>query len=280
MIGVLEEMVRLVRRGEIFGVATVLSATGSPGRIGHKMVVRPDGSIVGTIGGGSLEQRVRADTLAAISKKEGKVHTYVLSQSADEGLDSLCGGKLEVAIEVVPNRPYLLLVGAGHVARDVGRMCHLLEYPYTVVDDRPEMLLTKDWPGAGHLICRDPGSWVGEVDLTAFTHVLLMNYSYRHDFASLQAALRKFTGVLGMMGSERKRQKLYADLPEELQQETGRVRCPIGIDLPAISPAEIAVAVLAQIIGDRDPTYRASEDEDHERVGSPEEAGPDQASTR
>jgi len=256
MIRVLEEMVRLARRGDVFAVATVLAAAGSPGRVGHKMVVRRDGSTLGTIGGGSLEETVKRDALSVIAEKKGRVRSYVLSKSADDGLDSLCGGKLEVSIEVVPGRPNLLLIGGGHVAREVGRLCHMLEYPYTVVDDRSEVTEEQEWPGAEQVVCADPGGWINESDLASYSHMLLLNYSYRHDFSSLEAALAKFDGVLGMIGSDRKRKKLYADLPGHLAEKTDRVRCPIGLNLPATSPAEIAVAILAQIIGDRDPSYR------------------------
>ena len=256
MIHILDEMRRLLQCGELFAVATVLRASGAPGRIGHKMVVRRDGSTLGTIGGGGLEERVTADALQALSRKEGRVETYVLSKKKDGGLDSLCGGTLDVAIEVVPNRPHLLLVGAGHVSRDVARLCRQLEYPFSVLDDRPEMTRPEDWPGAAHVACSDPGSWLAEHDLDAYSHILLLNYDYRHDAAALRSALGRYSGILGMIGSERKRKQLYAELPPEQQALTAKVRCPIGLDIPATSPAEIAVAIMAQIIGDRDPSYR------------------------
>lgn len=256
MIQVLEEMRRLARRGESFAVATVLRATGAPGRIGHKMLVRRDGSIVGTIGGGGLEKQVIADALDALACKEGRFGTYVLSKNAEGGLDSLCGGTLDVAIEIVPDRPYLLLVGAGHVSRDVGRLCAQLDYPYAVVDDRADMTAGDDWPGATEVICADPGAWLTAADLAPYTHILLLNYSYHHDASSLRATLGRYHGKLGMIGSDRKRKQLYAELPPEQRALTSTVRCPIGLTLPATSPAEIAVAILAEIIGDRDPTYR------------------------
>src|SRR5210317_597510 len=117
MLQELETMIELIRRGETFAVASVLRASGTPGRIGHKMIIRTDGTCQGTIGGGSLEEQVKIDAREALEARQGSVRTYVLSQNAENGLDSLCGGKLEVAIEIVPGRPNLLLVGGGHVAR-------------------------------------------------------------------------------------------------------------------------------------------------------------------
>jgi xanthine dehydrogenase accessory factor len=249
-------MIELIRQGETFAVATVLRATGSPGRIGHKMILRADGSCHGTIGGGSLEEQVKIDAHQALRARKGRVESYTLSQGAEDGLDSLCGGKLEVAIEIVPGRPNLLLAGGGHVARAVGRICDLLEYSYSVVDDREEATQSVDWPGASELICEDPAEYLTRADLGSFSHLLIMNYSHRHDLASLKIALERFRGRIGMIGSERKRKKLYAELSPELREKAAEVRCPIGIPLPAVSPAEIAVSILAQVIGDLDPAYR------------------------
>jgi len=250
MIRVLEKMMDLLRTGETFAVATVLSASGTPGRIGHKMIVRSDGSTYGTIGGGSLEEKVKEDCLEALRRGEGTSRSYVLSKSAPGGLDSLCGGRQEMAIEIVPGAPHVLILGGGHVGRAVATLCRQLEYAYTVVDDRPETC-AGDWPGAAAVVCRPPDDFLRDADLTPFSHALLLNYAYRHDQAALEAALENFTGIIGMIGSERKRDRLYENLPERLRSEASRVRCPVGIPIPVRSPAEIAVAILAEIIVDR-----------------------------
>jgi xanthine dehydrogenase accessory factor len=271
MIRELEQMISLVRRGETFAVATVLRAAGSPGRIGHKMVVRGDGTTFGTIGGGSLEEAVKADARTALASKEGAVRTYVLSRNAKDGLDSLCGGKLDVVIEIVPGKPNLLLAGGGHVARAVGELCRQLDYPYSVIDDREEATAAELWPGAVEVIRSHPGEYLANADLASFSHLLILNYSHRLDYASLEAALQHFPGIIGMIGSDRKRKQIYAQLSPELRAQTDRVRCPVGVPLPAVSPAEIAVSIMAQVIGDRDPRYRESTPDAAEEPGAREE---------
>jgi xanthine dehydrogenase accessory factor len=251
MLQIIDKMGELIRRGETFAVATVLKAKGSPGRIGHKMIVRRDGTTFGTVGGGPLEKEIKADCLEALRRGEGISRSYVLSPDADGGLDSLCGGKQDMAIEIVPGRPHVLIVGGGHVGRAVGRLCHLLDYGYSVVDDREEVTRPEDWPGAESVSCSDPGGYLRETDLSCYSHVLLLNYNHQQDAVTLEAVLERFDGPIGMIGSARKRDIIYENLPEHLKEKTGAVRCPVGIPIPARSPAEIAVSILGEIMTDR-----------------------------
>lgn len=251
MLQIIDKMRELIRRGETFAVATVLKASGSPGRIGHKMIVRHDGSTFGTVGGGPLEERVRHDCLEALKKGEGMFKSFVLSAGHEGGLDSLCGGKQDMAIEIVPGRPHVLIVGGGHVGSAVGRLCGILDYGYSVVDDREEVTKKEDWPDAESVIHNDPAEYLREADLTGYTHILLLNHSHQQDAATLQASLERFDGPIGMIGSTRKRDRIYEGLPSHLQEKASKVRCPVGIPIPARSPAEIAVTILGEIITDR-----------------------------
>jgi xanthine dehydrogenase accessory factor len=244
-------MLELMDRGETFAVATVLRGRGSPGRIGHKMIVLPDGRTFGTVGGGALEERVKKDALEALRRGEGVVHSYVLSDRAPGGLDSLCGGKEEVAIEIVPRRPHLLILGGGHVGRAVARLCHELEYAFTVVDDREEMTRPEDWPPEGQVVREDPARFVAQADLAPFTHLVIVTYAHRLDAACLRPALERFPGPIGLIGSRRKRERILEGLPESLRAEAHRIRCPVGLPLGGNTPAEIAVSILAEVIRDR-----------------------------
>jgi xanthine dehydrogenase accessory factor len=251
MINILQRMIDLLRRGETFAVASVLRAHGSPGRIGHKMIVRRDGSTYGTIGGGSIEERVKRDALEALRRGEGALHAYDLSTHSPDAVDAICGGRQEVAIEIVPGRPNILILGAGHMGRAVSEMCRLLEYGFTVVDERTEMTGGKDWPGAEAVHRADPADFLRKEDLSPYTHLLIMTHSHTKDGAALEAALEQFPGKIGMIGSQRKRTGVIASLPAHLKSKAETVRCPVGISIPARSPAEIAVAILAEIISDR-----------------------------
>lgn len=264
MLLLIEKMAELVRRGETFAVATVLQAHGSPGKIGHKMIVMRDGTTFGTVGGGATEEQIKADCLEALRRGEGAFKSYVLS--TDKGLDSYCGGKQDMGIEIVPGRPHVLIVGGGHVGNAVGRLCALLDYGFSVVDDRPEMLSPDGWSGAESLFETDPGEFLREADLSRFSHILLLNYSPDHDLVTLRAALERFDGPIGMIGSTRKRTRLFKELPAELQERAEDVRCPVGIPVPTETPAEIAVAIVAQIITDRHGGEAAARDEAAKRA--------------
>ena len=157
-----------------------------------------------------------------------------------------------MAIEIVPGRPHLLILGAGHMGRAIGNLCRLLDYGFSVVDDRADLTDSKDWDGAEAVFCADPEEFLRSSDTTPYTHLLIMNYTHKLDGASVGAALKHFSGIIGMIGSARKRDAIYKGLPEELRAKTQRVRCPVGLtSIPARSPAEIAVAILGEIIGDR-----------------------------
>jgi len=241
MIDVLNRMIELLQRGETYAVATVLRAKGSPGRIGHKMIIRFDGSTFGTIGGGSVEEQVKADALAALKKGEGIFKTYDLSQKSTAGVDSLCGGIQDMSIEIVPGRPHLLILGAGHMGRSIGEFCRLLDYGYSVVDDREELTKPEEWENAQGVFCTNPAEFIQTSDMTPYTHLLIMNYTHQLDGDSLNAALEYFPGIIGMIGSTRKRDAIYKNLPDKLREQTGRVRCPVGLtSIPARSPAASA----------------------------------------
>lgn len=248
----MNKMIELLQRGETFAVASVLRAKGSPGRIGHKMIVRFDGSTIGTVGGGSVEEQVKADAMNALKKGEGIFKAYDLSQKSPTGIDSLCGGRQDMAIEIVPGRPHLLIMGAGHMGRSISDLCRLLDYGYSVVDDRAELTNRDDWDNAQGVFCSDPAEFLRTADVTPYTHLLIMNYTHQLDGESLQAALERFPGIIGMIGSTRKRDAIYKSLSDKLREKTSSVRCPVGLtSIPARSPAEIAVAILGEIIGDR-----------------------------
>jgi xanthine dehydrogenase accessory factor len=224
-----------IERRERVALATVVAVQGaSPAQPGFKLLVRADGSWAGNVGGGALEQRIRTDALAAI--QSGLVHLahYRLTEEGPDALGMLCGGEVSVFIEPYGTQPALLIVGGGHLGRPLAELAQIVGYAVQVVDVRPER-------------ADRPAFEAGEI--TGSTYVVLITEDHVTDEATLRQALGTPAPYIGMIGSLRKvsivLDHLRADgFPAE---DLARVRAPIGLDLGGRQPAEIALAILAEI---------------------------------
>jgi xanthine dehydrogenase accessory factor len=257
--GLLQVITNLERRGIRTAVATVVEAVGSvPGKLGARMVMAAGGELHGTVGGAGLEERVKAllgDAL--LGRERPGLHRFELARQKPGGLDSICGGSVSIFIEVMNPRPHLVLFGGGHVGLAVARLCDVLEYRYTVVDDRPEYASRDRFPGAAEHFAGHAADFFRGRDTTPYSHVFVLGYSHHEDEATLTTAMRAFSGPIGLIGSQSKRVDLRSRLATagiSVAEFDRRVTCPIGLDIAAETPAEIAVAILGEVIRD----YRRS----------------------
>lgn len=227
-----------------------MHAVGSvPGKTGFKMLVRQDGSTVGTVGGAGLEERVKALAQRALAEKRGDFARFDLATWKPEGLDSVCGGTVDVAIEVVLPVPHLLVAGGGHVGKAIADIAPRLDWRVTVVDDRPEYATRERFPDAEEVVLAGP-EWFAKSDLGRYSHLYLLGYSWRVDTEILKHALPRFPGAVGVIGSKAKWVEMRAALARAGVDDAlvARIASPIGLDIKAETPAEIAIAVLAEAI--------------------------------
>ncbi len=248
---VAREAVRLMDAHQPYARATVVRAAGSvPGKVGSSMIVRPDGSSVGTVGGAALEERVRALCRRAIETREGSLHHFTLQPGRKDGLPSMCGGAVDVAIEYVPATPNVLLWGGGHVSQAIARLLPVLEYDYSVADDRPEWITAERFPEADRRIVASPEQVWEQLDPGSFTHVYLLGYDAQKDRELLYQTLPRCRGYIGLIASETKRRRIFASLRARgvADAELRRVHSPIGLAIGAETPAEIAVSVVAEMV--------------------------------
>ena len=255
----LAAIVDLERRGVRFAVATVVETVGSvPGKLGARLILTADGHELGTVGGAGLEEKVKSLLRAALAGGRGAgLHHFDLARQKPGGLDSVCGGSATIFIEIMNPRPHLVLFGGGHVALAVARLCDLLEYRYTVVDDRRDYATGERFPQAVETIAGHAGDFFRGRDLAPYTHLYVLGYSHHEDEATLAAALTGFPGPIGLIGSRAKREDLRARIVArgiDAAVFDGRVTCPIGLPIGAETPAEIAVAILGEVI----KAYRAA----------------------
>ncbi len=250
------EALRLLESHQPFVRATVVKTVGSvPGKIGASMIVRADGSHLGTVGGAALEERVKELASTTFATQRGDLHHFDLQAWTPGGLPSLCGGSVDVAVEYVPARPNLLLWGGGHVAQALATILPTLEYDYSVADDRPEWVGADRFPQADRREVVSPERIWEVFDPPTFTHLYLLGYDAAKDLEVLASAIERFPNSIGLIASASKREHMYADLRARgvTREALGRVRSPVGLEIGGETPAEIAVSIVAEIVAGMHP---------------------------
>lgn len=245
-----EEMVRLTRQGEPFALATVIAHDGSsPRKAGAKMLVRCDGSSLGTVGGGRIEQ----ETIEAARVALADNRVYTLEFVLTEEYGYACGGSMSVFVEPQGRRPQLVMFGAGHVGRAVTALAHGCGFRVVVVDERPDCALAALLPGADEVVCARVVDVFGRLKLDRESFAVIATPGHLYDFDAVRGCLAGSAGFIGLLGSRRKRETLLKTLEEEGYDAVQRARVvsPVGLDIGAQSPEEIAVSIVGQLIAIR-----------------------------
>jgi xanthine dehydrogenase accessory factor len=251
---VFEAALQATQTGERAALVTVISTEGStPQKAGAKMVVYADGRIVGTIGGGCVEAEMTWRARQAIDERRSQVASYELTadQAGEDGL--ICGGRMEVFIEPIEGTPTLCLFGAGHVAQPLARMAKAAGFRVEVTDDRVKFANRDRFPEADRVIVDDVASAAGQMTLGPNTYAVVVTRGHRGDEEALFACLGKGLRFLGLLASRPKFVHIAAAL-EERGVSTGElatIHSPLGLQLGAVTPEEIAVSVLAEMIAVR-----------------------------
>jgi xanthine dehydrogenase accessory factor len=236
-------------RGRRAAVATVVRVAGSaPRSLGAKMLVGPTGRIAGTVGGGALEATVIRAARASI--RSGEPQLIELSLWArDPANVGVCGGDVAVFIDPVLPPPRLHIVGAGHVGYHLARLAARMDFRIQIVDERAEFATRERFPEAESLLSGPARRVVSRMEVGEDSYVALMTVGYKTDTVWLRHLLPKPWAYLGMIGSRAKVKRVLETLREEgaPAARLKRVHAPIGLEIGAETPAEIAVSVLAEI---------------------------------
>jgi len=243
----------LALRGIPFVVATITEVSGSsPRGVGAKMLVLDDGSTVDTIGGGALEKKVIEDARVCLAEGVSRSDRYQLREQGDRALGTLCGGEATVFFDVHAPARVLLIVGAGHVGQKLSSLGSMLDFRVIVLDPRPDMVTPERFPSADQLIHGDPANTAELVPIGATTHVVIVTHAHAHDADALRAVIGSPAASIGMIGSANKVRKIRARLLEEgvPAEQLDAVHAPIGLDIGAETPAELALCILAEIVAE------------------------------
>jgi len=214
------------------------------------MLVRDNGTTLGTLGGGCVEADVVQHGLMALKDGEPRTVPFELNEK-DGGL--VCGGTLLVYIEAVHADPRLVVLGAGHVGKAVARLARFSGFRVTVADDRPEYANRDSVPDAHEIVVHEFGTVFSRVTADRSTFVLIATRGHNHDLDAVKAALRTDACYIGLLGSKRKKGLLLNALRDAgfTQADIRRVIIPVGLPIGSVTPEEIAVSIMAQIIQQR-----------------------------
>ena len=256
-----QKILQLIEEGRAFAVATVAQTKGSvPGKQGAKLLLLPDGTWIGTVGGAGLEQKVKALCRKALEDKKGGLASFDLMYYKEGALDSLCGGSVTVLVEYMAPLPHLLIAGGGHCGLEVAKLCDQLGYSHSVLDDRAEYASKERFPNAKRAVQALPEDFFAKEDLSPFSHVILVGWSHKIDTDLLFHLVQKFPGWIGLISSKTKKLEMFRRLKARGIEESAlcRVVAPVGLPIGAETPAEIAVSILGQVIASmRNPTGSA-----------------------
>ena len=246
-----EEALRLKRLGRTSAIATIVECRGSsPQKQGAKMLVRDDGSIMGTLGGGCLEADVVQAALMAV--KDGNPATLPFELKELEG-GLVCGGSVLVYIEPVLLEPHLMILGAGHVGKALTKLARFTGFRVTVADDREAFANRENIPEANDVVVSGFEQVFKDVAIEAGTFIVVATRGHNHDLDAVKAALRTPARYVGLLGSRRKKGILFNALKAAAfsPEDINRVVIPVGLPIGSVTPEEIAVSIMAQIIQKR-----------------------------
>jgi xanthine dehydrogenase accessory factor len=234
------------RSGVSVALCTVTGVDGSaPRAAGARMIVYADGSILGTVGGGQFEHRVRRE--AAEVLRSGRPRRFAVHLTRDLGM--CCGGAMEAYIEPVEPPPQLVCFGAGHIVGALAPLARGAGFRVTVVDSREDWNTEARFPGCGR-VEQDPRAWARSMPTGAHTWALVCTHDHMLDQDLVEILLPRAGAWLGLVGSRSKAAKFFLRLRAGGMEEAlfARLRVPAGLDIGAETPGEIAVSIVAELV--------------------------------
>ena len=240
-----------LRQGEEVALVTIVSSTGStPQRVGAKMLVFADGRTVGTIGGGCYENDAFWKARESIKSRRPLSVKFELNDDFAQETGLVCGGQMEVFIEPLEPSPEVYVFGAGHIGYFVAKMAHEVGFKVHVIDDREKFADTERFNAGIDVVVDHIPTWIETHQLLPTAYAVIVTRGHTHDLDALRALTAKPLRYLGLIGSKAKVKRIYdALIGEGLSTDALQaVHAPIGLDIGAITPQEIAVSILAELI--------------------------------
>jgi len=247
-------LVRLRNLGQRCALATIVEVRGSiPSFESAKLLVREDGSMVGTIGGGCVEAEVWQAAREVMEQEKPRSLTFNLNNNPKYDTGLVCGGTLEIFIEPVLPPALLYIFGAGHVAYNLYKVATIAGFEVAVIDDRESYANRERFPDAREVIAGDFDAVTARLNPPEGSYIVIVTRGHRDDMRILRWAVDARARYLGMIGSKRKTISIYKELEKEgiPAEKFANVHAPVGLEIGAVTPEEIAVAIVAEMIAER-----------------------------
>jgi xanthine dehydrogenase accessory factor len=215
------------------------------------MLVFADGRVVGTIGGGCYENEAFWKAREAITARKPQLVHYELADDIAEANGLICGGQMDVYIEPIEPSPELYIVGAGHIGHHLAHLAGEAGFKVHVLDDREKFANHERFPNAVEVVVDDIPSWLRSASIPAHAYVVVVTRGHVNDLEALRSLAPRQLRYLGLIGSRAKVARLYDVLLSEgvPAEQLQRVYAPIGLQIGAVTPQEIAVSIVAELIG-------------------------------
>jgi xanthine dehydrogenase accessory factor len=250
MQSIYQALAELEKNNESAALCTVVKSIGStPRHVGSKMLVYPDGKFIGTVGGGDLEHRVLDEAWLAMGDGESRLLSYTMADPS-RGDPGVCGGTVEVFVEPILPSAMIVVIGGGHVGKAVVHLAKWLGFRVAVSDDRPEFCNPESVPGADAYYPVEMGKLPVQLKINKQTYIVITSRGSSIDAQGLPGLLEADTAYVGVIGSKRRWLTTVKALKAKgvSEDKIARVHSPMGLELNAETPEEIAVSIMAEIL--------------------------------
>lgn len=248
------EIAQLRAKGKRAALATIIHIRGSvPSFETAKILVKEDGSTVGTIGGGCVENDVWKAARQVMLEEKPRRLLFDLTDTSNLEAGLICGGKIEIFVEPILATPTTYIFGAGHISKFISKIAVLAGFSSVIIDDRPQYANTERFPEASQIYSGSFETAFNSILPNDFSYLIIVTRGHQEDQTVLRWAVQTKARYIGMIGSKVKKKALFQNLKQEgiTQDQLNRVFSPMGVDINAILPEEIAVSVVAQMIASR-----------------------------
>lgn len=248
------EIAKLRKEGRRAALATIIQVQGSiPSYESSKILIRDDGSIVGTVGGGCVEAEVWAIAQDVMREEKPRRLHFNLNNHPDSDQGLVCGGSLDIFVEPILATPTLYLFGGGHISLSLSKVADVAGFETVVADDREAFANKQRFPGATRIYAGPWQSTFSNLHPNDFSYIVVATRGHKGDFECLRWALSTSARYVGMVGSKRKLIEFVKVLEQEgvPAEKFECVHSPVGLDIGALTPEEIAVAIVAEMIAVR-----------------------------
>ncbi len=251
MADIYKKILELRDQNKPAALVTVVATKGStPRDAGAKMLVCADGTVYGTIGGSAVEAMLIEEAKKCIRSGEYKTEWHDLDDKEKQDTGMICGGKMEFFIEPMMPAPHVYIFGGGHVALPLARFASQIGFSYTIIEDREEFAQKERFPDARDIIITSAADINENILFKESDYIAIVTRSHDLDYESLKVVLNSEVKYIGLIASKIKKKQIFARLKEEgfPEEKINQIHSPIGLDIAAQTPEEIAISILAELI--------------------------------